>query len=125
MPENERARGPRASVSQIAADDRIASPQYDAGIEPEWTVPTGHNALLNGHSAGFVTEVWHRPYAEALLEDDPARLRTLIAEAERAILIRYLQLSAGPVPRDESPALLDAVDALSQLKKALAGFAAG
>jgi hypothetical protein len=33
----------------------------------------------------FVSEKWHRPYAEALQETDSTELPTLIAEAENAI----------------------------------------
>jgi len=65
----------------------------------------------------FVTQSWHRPYAEALLESDPEKLPALIADAERAILSRYIELSAFPEPTDEVLDLQHAVFALSQLSK--------
>jgi hypothetical protein len=66
----------------------------------------------------FVTQSWHRPYAEALLETDPSNLPYLIAAAERAIMDRYLQLELAPVPTDELVDLGHAIEALSQIKKA-------
>jgi len=122
MAQNENGRVLRASVSTTIAEPRNAALQQGVGIEPELTVLTVDEALPNEHSAGFVTEGWHRPYAEALIEDDPTRLRTLIAETERAILARYLELSVSSVARDESFDLMSAVDALSELKKAIAAF---
>jgi hypothetical protein len=124
MPQNDNDRVLRASVSTTVAETGNAALQQGAGIEPELTVLTGDEALSNGGSAGFVTEGWHRPYAEALIEDDPTKLPTLIAEAERAILTRYLELSVSPVARDEGFDLLSAADALSELKKAIVAFRA-
>jgi hypothetical protein len=66
----------------------------------------------------FVTQSWHRPYAEALLETDPSNLPYLIAAAERAILDRYLELELAPVPTDELVDLGHAIEALSQIKSA-------
>jgi hypothetical protein len=65
----------------------------------------------------FVTQSWHRPYAEALMETDPAELPSLIALAERAILTRYRELKALQVSSDELVDLRHAIEALSQLKK--------
>jgi hypothetical protein len=64
-----------------------------------------------------VSEKWHRPYAEALLETDSAKLRALIAEAEHAIFARYLELRISPGSKEQSLDLEQAVNALSQLKK--------
>ena len=66
----------------------------------------------------FVTQSWHRPYAEALLETDPSNLPYLIAAAERAILDRYWELEIAPVPTDELVDLGHAIEALSQIKSA-------
>ncbi|MGB2628554.1 MAG: hypothetical protein WAK20_17345 [Candidatus Acidiferrum sp.] len=41
----------------------------------------------------LATEKWHRPYANALMEKDPAKLAPLVAQAEHAIFDRYLELS--------------------------------
>ena len=60
---------------------------------------------------------WHRPYVEALLEEDWIKIPALIASAERAILARYLEIFACPVCMGESLDLQHAIHALSQLKK--------
>ena len=65
----------------------------------------------------FVTQRWHRPYAEALLAKNPADLPSLITVAERSILDRYLELHLAPVDTDELVDLGHAVEALAQLKK--------
>ncbi|MGA2096584.1 MAG: hypothetical protein ABSH39_09825 [Candidatus Acidiferrum sp.] len=65
----------------------------------------------------LVSEKWHRPYAEALIETDPAESIRLIALAERAIITRYLELCICPGSEDEYQDLWQAVDALSELKE--------
>jgi hypothetical protein len=69
----------------------------------------------------FVIQSWHRPYAEALLEADPARLSGMIAVAELTMLARWLELSISPVTTDEGLDLRHAADALSQLKRSNIG----
>jgi hypothetical protein len=64
----------------------------------------------------FFVQQWHKPYAEALLEEDFTKLPELITAAERAILTRYLELNASKIPTDERLDLRHAVDALVQLK---------
>jgi hypothetical protein len=64
------------------------------------------------------SEEWHRPYAEALMETDPAKLVPLIAIAERAIFGRYLELCITRAAIEHSIDLQNAVYYLSQLKKA-------
>jgi hypothetical protein len=64
------------------------------------------------------SEGWHRPYAEALMETELAKLPPLIAEAERAIFDRYLELRITPAAAEHSIDLENAVYYLSQLKKA-------
>lgn len=64
------------------------------------------------------SERWHRPYAEVLMETEPAKLTLLIAEAERAIFDRYLELRITPAAAEHSIDLENAVYYLSQLKKA-------
>ena len=66
----------------------------------------------------FVTQPWHRPYAEALLNNNPINLPVLIAQAEDAILERYLELSITPSGTDELADLGHATDALIILKTA-------
>lgn len=67
--------------------------------------------------AVLVSEKWHRPYAEVLIEADPAKSKRLIAIAERAIFTRYLELCVSPGSKDQYLDLRQAVDALSELKE--------
>jgi hypothetical protein len=62
----------------------------------------------------LVSGKWHRPYAEALIEGDPAKSKRLIVLAKRAIFTRYLELSAFPGSQDEYHDLRQAVNALSE-----------
>jgi hypothetical protein len=63
----------------------------------------------------FVTQNWHKPYGEALLEADSAQRPEAIAVAEREILTRYFATSL--ISQDEHLDLISAVAALSRLKK--------
>jgi hypothetical protein len=64
------------------------------------------------------SEEWHRPYSEALMETEPAKLVPLITKAERAIFRRYLVLCLTPAAIEHSIDLQNAVYYLSQLRKA-------
>ncbi|MGB9469404.1 MAG: hypothetical protein WBQ59_08635 [Candidatus Acidiferrum sp.] len=66
----------------------------------------------------LTSQIWHRPYAEALMEAEPAKQAPLIAKAERAIFGRYLELCVTPAAVEHSIDLQNAVYYLSQLKKA-------
>ena len=66
----------------------------------------------------FVCQDWHRPYAAALMEADPTRLAGFIAEAEKIMAERYLELCDAPVPGSEIVDLQNAAYALSQMKRA-------
>jgi hypothetical protein len=71
----------------------------------------------------FACQKWHRPYAEALIEKDPARRASLVREARRAILARYLEryselpleFPLSTMQSDETCDLWNAVIALSEL----------
>jgi hypothetical protein len=65
----------------------------------------------------LVSEEWHGPYAEALIEADPVKSKRLIALAERAIFTRYLELCVSPGSQDQYHDLRQAVNALSELKE--------
>jgi hypothetical protein len=65
----------------------------------------------------FNSENWHRPYAEALLETDPIKLRARIAEAEHAIFVRYVELCISPGSQEQSLDLGRAISALLELKE--------
>jgi hypothetical protein len=64
----------------------------------------------------LVSEKWHGPYAEVLIETDPAKSERLIAVAKRAIFTRYLELCVSPGSQDQYHDLRQAVNALSELK---------
>jgi hypothetical protein len=65
-----------------------------------------------------MSQEWHRPYVEAFLETDGTKLAALIAEAERVIVGRFLELLVSSVETDEFVDLQSAAYALTQLKKA-------
>jgi hypothetical protein len=105
------------------------------GIAPELTTITSSNVVsyvdfVRNHMEGLIadrksevkgildSERWHRPYAEALMETEPAKQTALIAEAERAIFDRYLELRITPAAAEHSIDLKNAASYLSQLKKA-------
>ena len=67
----------------------------------------------------FVSEKWHRPYAQALMETDPGKRAPLIAGAEHAIFDRYLELSISPGPIEQSRDLQTATNVLIDLKNAM------
>jgi hypothetical protein len=66
----------------------------------------------------LISQRWHPPYAEALMEAEPAKRASLIAMADRAIFGRYLELCVTPAAIEHSIDLQNAVYYLSQLKKA-------
>lgn len=67
----------------------------------------------------FVIPAWHKPYADALMESDGARLPAVINRAERAILARYISVCDCPISFEESVDLQNAVAVLNQLKESL------
>ncbi len=69
----------------------------------------------------FTPQPWHLPYAEALLSSNPAELPSLIADAERAIFSRYLEICSPDcrVHPVECSDLLAAIDALINLRSSL------
>jgi hypothetical protein len=81
-----------------------------------------HDSPLAQNSAHLkdysVSQEWHRPYIEALLETDNAKLGSLIAQAEKAIVGRFLELLVSSVETDEFHDLQSAGYAITQLKKA-------
>lgn len=60
----------------------------------------------------------HKPYAEALMESDAAKLPIIINLAKRAILDRYLEACVSPVSAAENRDLQNATDVLYELKRA-------
>lgn len=68
----------------------------------------------------FKKQQWHRPYADALMEGDTAKIPSAVSCAEQAIFARFVELDATPENGDETADLRKAIDALSDLKKDLA-----
>ena len=68
----------------------------------------------------FKKQQWHRPYADALMEGDTAKIPSAVSCAEQAIFARFVELTATPENGDETADLRKAIDALSDLKKGLA-----
>jgi|ERR1700675_2093460 hypothetical protein len=68
----------------------------------------------------FKKQQWHRPYADALMEGDTAKIPSAVSCAEQAIFARFVELNATPENGDETADLRKAIDALSDLKKDLA-----
>lgn len=78
-----------------------------------------YNVELKDYS---VSQEWHRPYVEALLETDGAKLGALIIEAERAIVGRFIELSISSIATNEFLDLQNAAYAVTELKIASAVF---
>jgi hypothetical protein len=90
---------------------------YACSAQCHDSAPAQNRAHFKDYS---VSKEWHRPYVEALFETDEARREALIAEAERAIVDRFLELLIASVETDEILDLQNAAHAITQLKKARA-----
>ena len=65
-----------------------------------------------------MSKVWHGPYVEAVCGTDGVKREAIIAEAERAIVDRLLELIVSAVETDEILELQSAAYAITKLKKA-------
>lgn len=116
------------------SEDQIDSPSTPgAGIEFElnagvdatlcldvdgaWLDPTLFSTNEIELKPLFAIQIWHKLYAEALLETDSTKLSVMITLAEGAILDRYVELFVSHLQTDETLDLQHAVAALSQLKE--------
>jgi hypothetical protein len=122
--------------TQNVSDHQYMGPISVDGIEPELQSFTSGSVSLCADSTRrnhpfvaknkfefkdySVSHEWHRPYAEALFETDEAKLGALIAEAERAIVDRFLELSVASVETDEILDLQNAAHVITEFKKASA-----
>jgi hypothetical protein len=109
------AEGVEPALDAIAA--KGSSFVAESVTRSDYSVPLSRTEI----KACFVAQNWHKPYAEALIETDPANLSVLIAEAVQAILGRYLQLADSPTAMEETLDLLNAADALYQIRNAICG----
>ncbi len=126
----------RELVVQNVSDHQYMGPMSVDGIESELQPFNSERVSLNPDCARLaspsvskrslkikdysVSQEWHRPYIEALFETDVAMLEALIAEAERAIVGRFLQLLISSVETDETLDLQNAGYVITELKKASA-----
>jgi hypothetical protein len=134
MPQSKNQREPEMPPAQKSSDHQCTGLISVEGIEPGLQSLGTENVSLNEDSARrddsfdsekkfglqgyFVSKEWHGPYVKALLETDSAKLGSLIVEAERAIVGRFLELLVSSVETDEFLDLQSAGYAITQLKKA-------
>lgn len=63
-----------------------------------------------------MSKEWHGPYVEAVCGTDEVKREAIIAEAERAIVDRFLELSGSTVETEEIIDLKDAAYVITELK---------
>ena len=135
MPRRKDIRELERLTKQNVSDHQYMGPIFADGIEPElqyYSERVSLNVEYARLASPFVAErkvkikdysvsqEWHRPYVEALFETEEAILGTLIAQAERAIVGRFLELLISSAETDETLDLQNAAYALTELKKASA-----
>jgi hypothetical protein len=136
MPRRKDIRELERLTKQNVSDHQYMDPISAGGIEPELQSSNSERVSLNVEYARLaspfvaerkvkikdysVSQEWHRPYVEALFETEEAILGTLIAQAERAIVGRFLELLFSSAETDETLDLQNAAYALTELKKASA-----
>ena len=108
------------------------NPQWESGLKPSrmrgYSLSDGRRhtrallpARLRCATHKLNLPMWHKPYADALLESDPAISAQLLAATERAIFERLLELSATADASVERRDICRAIDVVLDLKaKALA-----
>jgi hypothetical protein len=113
----EQSGGTATSVEEIGQESEISRSEV-AATAPELQKPEALPAFPPQPKANamFVSQRWHRIYAEALLETRGKALEAKIEEAHRAIQARYVQLAAAPRVTEECRDLRNALQALCKLK---------
>jgi hypothetical protein len=108
--------------SSLDRDDSAHMPGSGAEPELEFVNRDGVAAPSDSalcHSTYF--QEWHRPYVEALealMDGDPSRVHEAVIRAQRAILNRYLELTAASESApDEADDLATAVEVLQAMKR--------
>ena len=136
MPQSKRKREPEMPPAQKASDHQHTGLISVEGIEPDLRSLDTESVSRNedsarrddsfesekkfGLQAYFVSKEWHGPYVEAVCGTDEVKRESLIAEAERAIVGRFLELLVSAVETDEILDLQSAAYAITKLKKASA-----
>jgi hypothetical protein len=75
--------------------------------------------MQNGFTAPTTSFDWRDLYLQALFETDRSRIRSRIAEAERALLRREHELFADSNGKAERDAVASALNALSALRRCI------
>ena len=88
---------------------------YASSAQCHDSAPAQNRAHFKDYS---VSQEWHRLYVEAFFGTDEPKRRAIIAEAERAIVDRFLELLVSSVETDEILDLQNAAYAITELKKA-------
>ena len=136
MPQSKNTREPEMPPAQKASDHQHTGLISVEGIEPDLQSLGTGSVSLNEDSTRrddsfdsekkfglqdyFVSKEWHGPYVEAVCETDGVKRAAIIAEAERAIVGRFLELLVSAVETDEIQDLQSAAYAITKLKKASA-----
>lgn len=136
MPQSKHKRESEMPSPQKTSDHPYAGLVSVEGIEAGLRDLGTESVSLNGDSARrddvsgsekefglqdcFVSKEWHGPYVEAVCGTDEAKREELIAEAERAIVNRFLELAGSAVETDEILDLENAAYAITELKNASA-----
>jgi len=134
MPRRKNIRELEMLTKQSVSDHQYMGPISVDGIEPELQSFNSERISFKADCARpaspfvaerkvkikdySVSQGWHRPYVEAMFETDEAILETLIAQAERAIVGRFLELLISSVETDETLDLQNAAYVVTELKKA-------
>jgi len=122
---SEQSLEPQVSTDTNSIDPQSSSPTPGQNSAPEMNslssqvLPVARQSANHARGCGirFALPHWHKPYGEALLQDNPSKLPAAIAAAEQAIIARYLELSASTILAEERRDHRHAVDTLSDLKR--------
>ncbi len=136
MRQSKNKREPEMLRAHKASDHQYAGLISVEGVEPKLQSLGTESVSLHGDSARrddsfdsekkfrlqdyFVSKQWHGPYVEAVCGTDEVKREAIIAEAELAIVGRFLELLGSAVETDEILDLHSAAYAITQLKKASA-----
>jgi hypothetical protein len=88
-------------------------------VNPTEAVQGTSSLFVLNHAAGqgmFVSQGWHRLYAEALIDSNLVILPKGIALAEQAVFIRFLELFVAKSETEEVFDLRTAIRVLAQIK---------
>ncbi len=133
MPQSKNNREPKMSRAQKASDDQctglMSREETDIELQSLGTesVSLNEDSTKCDDSFGFgkkfglhdyfVSKEWHGPYVEAVCGTDEVKRAAIIADAERAIVGRFLELLVSAVETGEILDLQSAAYAITELRK--------